>query len=47
MSHVAGKDVLVIDDIYRSGKSLHAFCKLLKEEGKAASVSVLVGTILH
>jgi predicted amidophosphoribosyltransferase len=42
-----GKSVLAIDDIYRSGRSLHAFCRLLKEEGKAASVSVLVGTVLH
>lgn len=41
-----GKRVLVIDDIYRSGRSLHAFCDFLAKEGKARSIEVLVGTIV-
>ena len=42
-----GKRVLVIDDIYRSGRSLHAFCEFLTKEGKVKSIEVLVGTIVE
>jgi competence protein ComFC len=42
----AGKQVLVIDDIYRSGRSLNAFCSLIKTEGRAAEVMALVGTVV-
>jgi predicted amidophosphoribosyltransferase len=41
----AGKRVLVVDDIYRSGRSLHAFCGFLKNAALAGSVTVLVGTM--
>jgi predicted amidophosphoribosyltransferase len=41
----AGKNILAIDDIYRSGRSLHAFCRFLKVEGKAVKVAALVGTV--
>ena len=43
----AEKNVLVLDDIYRSGRSLHAFCRFIKENGNAATVSALVGTIVR
>jgi predicted amidophosphoribosyltransferase len=42
-----GKVVLVIDDIYRSGRSLHAFCDFLTMEGKVKTIEVLVGTIVE
>lgn len=42
-----GKRILVIDDIYRSGRSLHAFCDFLTKEGKVKSIEVLVGTIVE
>jgi|WetSurMetagenome_2_1015567.scaffolds.fasta_scaffold66405_1 predicted amidophosphoribosyltransferase len=42
----AGKQILVIDDIYRSGRSLNAFCSLIKTEGRAAEVMALVGTVV-
>jgi len=41
---ITGNTVLVIDDIFRSGKTLKQCCRLLMEEGKAAGVRVLVGT---
>jgi predicted amidophosphoribosyltransferase len=40
-----GKTVLVVDDLYRSGRSLNGFCRFLKNQGGAADISVLVGTI--
>ena len=40
-----GKHVLVLDDIYRSGRSLGAFCSLIKS-GEPASITVLVGTLV-
>lgn len=39
-----GKRILVIDDIYRSGRSLGSFCRLLVDEGGALGVTVLVGS---
>lgn len=42
-----GRRVLVIDDIYRSGRSLHSFCGFLKKEGRAERIEVLVGTIVR
>jgi predicted amidophosphoribosyltransferase len=41
-----GKRILVIDDIYRSGRSLNRLCALLKNEGGAAGVTVIVGTLV-
>jgi predicted amidophosphoribosyltransferase len=41
---ITGNTVLVIDDIFRSGRTLKQCCQLLMEEGKAAGVQVLVGT---
>jgi predicted amidophosphoribosyltransferase len=43
----AGKQVLVIDDIYRSGRSLNRFCSLIKNGGGAAEVMALVGTAVR
>jgi predicted amidophosphoribosyltransferase len=40
------KSVLVVDDLYRSGRSLHLFCRFLKNKGCAASVGVIVGTLM-
>ncbi len=40
-----GTLVLVVDDLYRSGRSLHAFCRFLKEQGGARDIRVLVGTM--
>ncbi|MBN1759468.1 MAG: phosphoribosyltransferase [Chitinispirillaceae bacterium] len=40
-----GKHVLVLDDIYRSGRSLGAFCSLVRSAG-AASITVMVGTLV-
>lgn len=42
----AKKRALVIDDLYRSGRSLNRFCALLMKEGTAAEVRVLVGTVM-
>ncbi|MBN2035596.1 MAG: phosphoribosyltransferase [Chitinispirillaceae bacterium] len=41
----AGKRILVIDDIYRSGRSLDRICSLVKKEGMAATVMAIVGTL--
>jgi predicted amidophosphoribosyltransferase len=43
----SGKQVLVIDDIYRSGRSLNRFCLLIKNEGGAAGVTAIVGTVVE
>ena len=42
-----GNQVLVIDDIYRSGRSLNQFCSLIKNEGGATEVMALVGTVVE
>lgn len=42
-----GKSVLVIDDLYRSGRSLHAFCRFLNDQGGATDIRILVGTIAN
>jgi len=42
----AGKRIIVIDDIYRSGRSLNRFCSLIRQEGRAAEVNAMVGTIM-
>jgi competence protein ComFC len=41
-----GKRILVVDDVYRSGRSLNAFCSLIKNEGEATEVMALVGTMV-
>ncbi|MBN2189027.1 MAG: hypothetical protein JW699_06205 [Chitinispirillaceae bacterium] len=42
----AGKRVLVIDDIFRSGRSLNRFCSLIRNEGGASQVMAIVGTVV-
>lgn len=44
LGQVAGKHVLLFDDLYRSGSTLNAITTVLLEQGKAASVSVLAIT---
>ena len=39
-----GKTVLLVDDLYRSGATLSACCRILKEKAGVASVSVLTMT---
>jgi predicted amidophosphoribosyltransferase len=39
-----GKNILLFDDLFRSGSTLNAFTDLLMGEGKAASVRVLTIT---
>ena len=39
-----GKTVLLVDDLYRSGATLNACCRILKEKAGVASVSVLTMT---
>jgi predicted amidophosphoribosyltransferase len=41
---VEGKIVLVVDDIYRTGKSLESFCRMLKCEANARELHVVAGT---
>jgi predicted amidophosphoribosyltransferase len=40
-----GKTVLVVDDLYRSGRSLNGFCRFLKNQGGAAGIYTMVGTV--
>ena len=42
--NVAGKKVLLVDDLYRSGSTLRITTDLLYREGKAKSISVLTMT---
>jgi len=42
---VAGRSVLLFDDLYRSGATLNAVSRLLKQEGKARNVYVLTLTM--
>ena len=39
-----GKTVLLVDDLFRSGATLNACCRILKEKAGVASVSVLTMT---
>jgi competence protein ComFC len=39
-----GKDILLFDDLFRSGSTLNAITDLLMGEGRAASVRVLTLT---
>ncbi|MBN1795046.1 MAG: ComF family protein [Sedimentisphaerales bacterium] len=41
-TEVAGKKVLVVDDLYRSGATLKAVTQALKSEGKVSDIYVLV-----
>lgn len=43
-SKTGGKDILLFDDLFRSGATTNAITDLLMEEGKAASVRVLTIT---
>ena len=42
-----GKNIIVITDFFRSGRTLRALTTFLAENGKAASVFVLAGTIIR
>ena len=39
-----GRNVLLFDDIYRSGETLNAIASIIKDKGNAKSVSVLTVT---
>jgi predicted amidophosphoribosyltransferase len=39
-----GKDVLLFDDLYRSGETLNAVCDIIMNKGKARGVYVLTIT---
>jgi predicted amidophosphoribosyltransferase len=41
---LSGKNVLLFDDLYRSGETLNAVCDIIINQGKAASVYVLTIT---
>lgn len=41
---LAGKNVLLFDDLFRSGETLNAACDIIKNKGKAANVYVLTIT---
>jgi len=41
---LSGKNVLLFDDLYRSGETLNAVCDILFNKGKAANVYVLTIT---
>ncbi len=41
---LAGKNVLLFDDLFRSGATLNAACDIIKNKGKAANVYVLTIT---
>jgi len=42
--HTTGKNVLLFDDLFRSGTTMNAIADVLLKQGKAASVSVLTIT---
>jgi competence protein ComFC len=44
LSSLNGKDVLIFDDLYRSGETLNAVCDILIKKGKARGVYVLTIT---
>ena len=41
---LAGENILLFDDLFRSGESLNAVCDIVKNKGKAANVYVLTIT---
>jgi competence protein ComFC len=43
-AHTAGKNVLLFDDLYRSGTTMNAITDVLLEQGEAASVRALTIT---
>lgn len=44
LNSLNGKDVLIFDDLYRSGETLNAVCDILLKKGKARGVYVLTIT---
>lgn len=44
LNSLQGKDVLLFDDLYRSGETLNAACDIIKNKGKARNVYVLTIT---
>ncbi|WP_337738617.1 ComF family protein [Agrobacterium vitis] len=42
--HTAGKNILLFDDVFRSGTTLNEITKVLLEQGQASSVRVLTIT---
>lgn len=42
--HTAGKNILLFDDLFRSGTTMNAIADMLLQQGKAASVCVLTIT---
>jgi predicted amidophosphoribosyltransferase len=44
LNSINGKDVLIFDDIYRSGETLNAVCDVIMNKGKARGVYVLTIT---
>jgi predicted amidophosphoribosyltransferase len=43
-THTTGKNILLFDDLFRSGSTMNAITDVLLNQGKAASVSVLTIT---
>ena len=41
---LTGQNILLFDDLHRSGETLHAACKVISNEGNAKSVYVLTVT---
>jgi len=44
LNSLVGKDVLIFDDLYRSGETLNAVCDILSKKGKARGVYALTIT---
>jgi predicted amidophosphoribosyltransferase len=42
---VAGRSILLLDDLYRSGATLNVISRLLQQDGKVKSVYVVTMTM--